>query len=46
MVCDMNGLEIGVLFSQEGRLITFFSEKLNYSHKKYSLYDHQSFVIV
>ena len=37
--CDASNLAIGVLLSQEGRLIAFFSEKLNEDKKKYFVYE-------
>jgi hypothetical protein len=43
--CDVSGTKIGVL-SQEGRPISFFSEKLNKSRKKYFSYDNKFYDIV
>ena len=37
--CDTNGIAIGIVLSQEGWLIEFFSEKLDEANLKYSVYD-------
>ena len=44
--CDALGVEIGVVLSQKGKLITFFSEKLNECKKKYSTYDKEFYAII
>ena len=46
VVCDANGTTIGEILSQEGRLITFFSEKMNEAKKKYFVYDQEFYAIV
>ena len=37
--CDASGSAIGVVPSQEGKPIAFFSEKLNDAKRKYFVYD-------
>ena len=36
---DASGSATGAILSQEGKPISYFSEKLNYEKKKYYVYD-------
>ena len=44
--CDASGSAIRVVLSQEGKPITYFSEKLNDTKKKYFVYDQELYAIV
>ena len=44
--CDVSRTAMGVVLSQEGRPISYFSENLNDVKKKYSVYDQEFYVIV
>jgi hypothetical protein len=44
--CDASEFTIGVVLSQDNRLIAYFSEKLNDAKVKYSMYDKEFYAII
>ena len=43
---NASGTTIGAIMSQEGRIISYFSEKLNDTKIKYYVYDQEFYAIV
>lgn len=46
MACDVLGVKVDGILSQEGHPITYFSEKLNQFHLRYSTYDKEFYAVI
>jgi hypothetical protein len=44
--CDASGVVIRVVLSQDHKLVSYFSEKLNDTRREYSTYDKEFYVVI
>jgi hypothetical protein len=44
--CDVSGVAIGVVLSQDNKNVSYFSEKMNDTKRKYSTYDKEFYVVI
>jgi len=46
VTCDVSGLAIGGMLSQQNHLVAYFNEKLNDARQRYSTYDKEFYAVV
>jgi hypothetical protein len=46
MRCNASGLAIGAVLSRDNRPVSYLSEKMNDSKKKYSTYDKEFYAVI